>query len=252
MHDASGCRNCRKLLGALRGSGLSRPRSLRLQVILQDGGGTKRMTRAFMVRLVTAAVVYLGCVDVAIAQTEGRVSVGASVTLVSPTDDDVDSVVGVGPLVRLNPKRGWGPVGALNWFRTDLSNPDTTGPAVARLRVRPLMGGIAYTIGPDRALTSFSVVAGPSFNSISLKDEFLDSLPAGVQMPVVDVKTSFAVRPGVSLTLTVAPRVGVVGFGGYLVNRPKVTFRDQFGQDHRDRWKADAFVLSAGVVYSLF
>jgi hypothetical protein len=210
------------------------------------------MTRAFIVRLGTAAVVCLGCVEVANAQTEGRVSVGASVTLVSPIDKDVDNVIGVGPLVRLNPKRGWGPVGALNWFRTDLSNPDTTGPAVARLTVRHLMGGIAYTMGPDRALTSFSVVAGPSFNSVKLKDEFLNSLPAGVQMPVVDVKTSFAVRPGVSLTLTVAPRVGVEVFGGYLINRPEVRFRDQFGQDHSDRWKADAFVLSAGLVYSLF
>jgi hypothetical protein len=178
--------------------------------------------------------------------------VGGSVTLVSPTDEDLDRAIVVGPLVRLNPKRGWGPAAALNWFRTDLSNPDSSGPPFARLRVRHLMGGIAYTIGPERALTSFSVVAGPSFNSIDLKDEFLDSLPGGVQTPTVDVKTSFAVRPGIGLTLTVAPRVAVVGFGGYLINRPKVTFRDQFGQELRDRWKADAFVLSVGVVYSLF
>lgn len=75
--------------------------------------------------------------DLAIAQTEGRVSVGASVTLVSPTDDDVN--------------------------------------------------------------------------------------------------TSFAVRSGVGVTLTVAPRVAIVGFGGYLINRPKVTFRVQFGQELRDR-----------------
>jgi hypothetical protein len=199
-----------------------------------------------------AAVVWLGCVDGAIAQTEGWVSVGGSVTLVSPTEDDVDRAIGVGPLVRLNPRRGWGPAGALNWFRTDLGNPDVSGPAVARLRVRPLLGGITYTVGPDRALTSFSVVAGPSFNSIRLKDEFLDSLPDGVQTPAVDVNTSFAVRPGVALTLTIAPRVAVVGFGGYLINRPKVTFRNQFGQEFRDRWKTDAVVLSVGLVYSLF
>ena len=211
-----------------------------------------RLKRGFLVRLVTAAVVWLGGVDGVLAQTEGRVSVGGSVTLVSPTDDDVDSAIGVGPLVRLNPKRGWGPAGALNWFRTDLSNPDESGPAVARLRVRPLMGGIAYTVGPDRALTSFSIVAGPSFNSIALKDAFLDSLPAGVQAPAAEVKTSFAVRPGVGVTLTMAPRVAFVGFGGYLINRPKVTFRNQFGQEFRDRWTADAFVLSAGLVYSLF
>ena len=205
-----------------------------------------------LIGMLTVAVVSLGWMNVAYAQSEGRVSVGASVTLVSPTDDDVDRAVGVGPLVRLNPKRGWGPAAALNWFRTDLSNPETAGPAVAEMRVRPLMGGIAYTVGSDRVLTSFSIVAGPSFNSVELRDEFRDGLPAGASIPEIDVNTSFAVRPGVGVTLTVAPRVAVVGFGGFLFNRPEVTFRDQFGQEFRDRWKADAFVLSAGLVYSLF
>ena len=208
--------------------------------------------RRFVVPLALAAILWLASAAAAIAQTEGRISVGGSVTVVSPTDDKVDRAIGVGPLVRLNPKRGWGPAGALNWFRSDLGSPDGSGPAVARLRLRPLMGGVAYTIGPDHALTSFSIVAGPSFNSIELRDEFLDSLPIGLQTPAADVKTSFAVRPGVSLTLSVAPRVGVVGFGGYLISRPKVTFRDQFGLEHRDRWKVDAFVLSVGLVYSLF
>jgi hypothetical protein len=210
------------------------------------------INRRFVAPLALAAVVWLGSVVAASAQTEGRISVGGSVTVVSPTDDQVDRAIGVGPLVRLNPKRGWGPAGALNWFRSDLGSPGGSGPAVARLRIRPLMGGVAYTIGPDHALTSFSIVAGPSFNSIELRDEFLDSLPIGLQTPTADVNTSFAVRPGISLTLSVAPRVGVVGFGGYLINRPKVIFRDQFGLEHRDRWKADAFVLSVGLVYSLF
>ncbi len=210
------------------------------------------ITQGFIVPLAISVAVSLGSSVPASAQTEGTISVGGSVTVVSPTDDKVDRAIGVGPLVRLNPKRGWGPAGALNWFRADLGSPDGSGPAVARLRIRPLMGGIAYTIGPDHALTSFSVVAGPSFNSIELRDEFLDSLPIGLQTPAADVNTSFAVRPGIGLTLTVAPRVAVVGFGGYLINRPKVTFRDQFGLEHRDRWKVDAFVLSVGLVYSLF
>ena len=57
------------------------------------------------------------------AQSEGRVSVGASVTLNRPTDADVASMTTYGPLVRLNPHRGWGPAGALNWFRPDLARP---------------------------------------------------------------------------------------------------------------------------------
>jgi hypothetical protein len=46
--------------------------------------------------------------------------------------------------------------------------------------------------------------------------------------------------------------VAIVGFGGYVVNRPDIMYRDASGQEFRNRWKADAAVLSVGAVYSLF
>jgi hypothetical protein len=181
------------------------------------------------------------------AQTEGRVSVGASLTHNGTTDDDVASTTTVGPLVRLNPHKGLGPAGAVNWFRANLDDPAGGTRDFARLRVRPLMGGVSYTVGSDAVLTSFSIVGGPSFN----KAEFHRSYVAG-SGESISAGNSFAVRPGVGVTWTVAPRVAVVGFGGYLINRPDVVYRNRFGQEIDDRWKADAFVLSAGVVYSLF
>ncbi|HET7220526.1 MAG TPA: outer membrane beta-barrel protein [Vicinamibacterales bacterium] len=187
----------------------------------------------------------------AVAQTKGRVSVGGSITYVHPTDGEVKSLVGGGPLVRLNPKKGWGPAGALNWFRADLDDPATGDGPFATLRVRPLMGGIAYTIGNQPTLVSFSVVVGPSFNKLEFEDDFLDTLPAGPRADL-DASTSFAVRPGVDVTVTVAPRVAIIGFGGYMINRPDVTYRDVDGQEYRKRWKADSVVLSIGGVYSLF
>ena len=205
----------------------------------------RRIVLTFALIMCTAAA--------ATAQTEGRIGVGASVSLVKPTSDGVDSVVGVGPLVRLNPKRGWGPAGALNWFRANLENPSGQSGDFARLRVRHLMAGIAYSVGSNESvLTSFSIVAGPSFNKVDFEDDFLASLPAGSVAPSIDVETSFAVRPGVNVTVTVAPRVAIVGFGGFLFNRPDVVYRDRFGTEFRDRWKADAFVVSAGMVYSIF
>jgi hypothetical protein len=185
----------------------------------------------------------------ALAQTEGRVSVGGSVTFVSPSDDDVDNTASVGPLIRLNPKRGWGPAGALNWFRSDLQNPAGGDAPFARLRIRPLMAGVAYTVGSDRALVSFSIVGGPSFNSADFEDEFV-RIQSGT--PAIDVENSIAIRPGVSVTYSVRPRIGIVGFGGYMFNRPDAVYRDAAGQEFVDQWKADALVLSVGVVYSLF
>ena len=198
------------------------------------------------------AIALLGCTaSAATAQTEGRVSAGASVTYVRPSSDGVASTVSIGPLVRLNPRRGWGVAGALNWFRADLENPSGEAGDFARLRVRPLMGGVAYTVGPDNVLTSFSVVAGPSFNRIQFEDDFLNRPAIGFP-PEIDVDTSFAVRPGVSVTVSVAPRVGVVGFGGYIFNRFDSVYRDRNGVEYRNQWNADGAVLSVGVVYSLF
>jgi hypothetical protein len=200
--------------------------------------------------LMLGSLILCGASSVA-AQTEGRVSVGASVTFAKPTDSEVKSVFLAGPLVRLNPKKGWGPAAALNWMRADLDNPSGSSDSFAQMRVRPLMGGVAYTIGEQPLLTSFSIVAGPSFNKLTLDDDFVRSLPPG-SAPSVDAKTSFAVRMGVGLTWTVAPRVAIVGFGGYVINRPDLVYRDAGGQEFRNRWKADSVVLSVGAVYSIF
>ena len=204
-----------------------------------------------MKRALTIATLFLTVAGAAAAQTKGRVSVGGSVTFVQPTDSEVGSLVGIGPFVRLNPKKGWGTAGGLSWFRADIDNPGGAGGDFARLRMRPLMGGVAYTIGEQPVLISFSVVAGPSFNDPDFDDDFLNSLPQGPR-PELDAKNSFAVRPGVGITWTVAERVAIVGFGGYMFNRPDVVYRDVAGQEYRNRWKADSILLSVGAVYSLF
>jgi hypothetical protein len=183
----------------------------------------------------------------AVAQTEGRVSAGVSMTHNATTDGDVASATGVGLLVRLNPREGWGPAGAFNWFRADLEHPAGGAGDFARLRVRPLMGGVSYTVASGATLTSFSIVVGPSFNKAEFKQPYI-ALP----VETIDADNSFAVRPGVGITWTVAPRVAVVGFAGYLINRPGIVYRNGLGQELRDRWKADAVVLSVGAVYSLF
>jgi hypothetical protein len=188
----------------------------------------------------------------AAAQTKGKVSVGGTVTFVQPSSDGANSLVGFGPLVRLNPRRGWGVAAGLSWFRADIDNPSGEGGDFATMRIRPLMGGVAYTIGPPKVLTSFSIVAGPSFNSFEFEDSYINSLPQGSLTPSVDIKTSFAVRPGVGLTVTVAPRLAVIGFMGYSFNRPDVVYRDRLGNEFRNQWKGDAFLLSTGMVVSLF
>ncbi len=202
-------------------------------------------SRSIRIALVTAVV--LSSALAASAQTEGRVGVGGSVTLNNTTDSDVGTAFTFGPLVRLNPRPGWGFAGAFNWYWADLHNPAGGDAPFGRIAVRPLMGGIGYTLGPPKTLVNFSVVMGPSFNRAYFDDGFADAAGSSIE-----AKTSFAVRPGISVTQTLAPRVGFTAFAGYMINRPEVTYRSNTGQQVADRWRADSIVLSVGMVYSIF
>ena len=199
-------------------------------------------------RLPVAIVAAIVCtVSSVSAQTEGHVSVGGSMTFIGTTDSGVAHTTTFGPLVRLNPHKGWGAAGALNWFRADLDDPNGGTGDFARLRIRPLMAGVSYTVGSSAVLTSFSIVAGPSFNKAEFQHGY-----AAASGESISAQNSLAVRPGAGITWTVGPRAAIVGFGGYLINRPDIVYRNRFVQEIGNRWKADAVVLSIGAVYSLF
>jgi hypothetical protein len=203
-----------------------------------------------MKKVLLTVAVMLCLPAMAAAQTEGRVSVGVTLTRVMPTDDGVDPVTTIGPLFRLNPRKGWGPAGGFNWYRSDLENPSGDSGDFARMTIRPLMAGVSYTIGTEKVLTSFSIIAGPSWNDIEFRDNFRNG-PAGAGT-AIEIENSLAIRPGVNVTFTVAPRWAVVAFGGYMWNRPDTFYRDTNGVEIRDRWKADAVSVSIAAVYSLF
>jgi hypothetical protein len=187
-----------------------------------------------------------------LAQTTGKFAVGVTATRVMPADDDLQTTQSIGFVIRQIPKKGLGLAGALNWFESDLEGDFVGVPGeIGRLRVRPLMAGVSYTFG-ERLATTFSIVAGPSFNRLRLNDD-------ADELSIVDDneferevgKVSVAVRPGVGVSWALAPRFAIIGFGGYMFNRPKFTIRTPAG-DVENRWSADALVLSAGVAVSLF
>lgn len=195
-----------------------------------------------------AATIVLGGAASVSAQSVGRVSAGASVALNTMTDSDVENAFSIAPLVRVNPRRGWRLATAFNWVTANLKNPDGGTGKFARLKVRPVMAGIGYTFGPDRTLFNVSIVGGPSFNYVDFHDEYLEGITSA---PTMDVDHGFAIRPGFSFTQTLAPRVGLTAFTGYMFNRPGIVYRNG-STVIEDRWKADSFVLSAGLVYSIF
>jgi hypothetical protein len=175
----------------------------------------------------------------AAAQQAGGVGIGVSLSAIHPVEGNGASV-GISPVVRVNPGRGWGIGAALSWYDTDLL--DSPGPGVVSLvRVRPFMLGPAYSVARGQVTTTVSVLAGYSLNAAR-------DVRTGYD---VSIGNSVAVRPGVDVTYSLTPRLGLTGFAGYLVTRPEVTVQ-RGGVRTTERWRGDAVVLSAGIVVSPF
>jgi hypothetical protein len=182
------------------------------------------------------------------AQTEGRIGVGVGVTVLSPRDG-TETVVAITPITRVPPRTGWRPTIAFNWLTTEVE-PGPGDLEAWQFRSRPVMLGVVYTRVWDRLAANGSFVTGPSWNRARIR---ANGWPAGT---TADADVSLAWRIGGALNYSLAPRVGIQVFGGYLVNRPDVTFRTPlaaggFLEDSRS-FKADTPIFSVSAVYSLF
>lgn len=188
------------------------------------------------------------------AHAQGRIGVGASVTHVRPQSDElIRSPWLLGPIVRLQPDEGWGLAGALNWYNTDVDGRVVgVEGELGKLQTRHFMGGVGYTLRHGRVRTTFSLVGGPAWNRLEVRDQVRTAFAAAGRdiSDKLDV-ASVAVRPGVGVSVRVAPRLDLTAFGGYLFNRPKFTIPTPAG-DVESRWRSNALVLSTGLVVSLF
>ena len=173
------------------------------------------------------------------------IGAGASVRLNNPAGDALADEIDVGPILRLRSGNGLAPTIAFNWTTAAIEASPTGLPALASVRMRPVMAGLQYGFTRGRLAGGASVVAGYAFNSLDI-----DRSAAGAGR-AVDVGNSFVWRPGATLWYDVTPRIGINLFGGYLFTRPKVTYvSDTAVETHRLR--ANAAVVSVGMAYWIF
>ena len=173
------------------------------------------------------------------------IGAGASVRLNNPAGDALAQELDIGPILRLRSGNGLGPAIAFNWTNAEIDASPTGLPALARVRIRPVMAGVQYGFTRGRLGAGASVVAGYAFNNLDI-----DKTVAGSGR-AVDVSNSFVWRPGVTLWYDVTQRIGINVFGGYLFTRPEVTFvSDTEVVTHRLR--ANAVVISVGMAYWIF
>lgn len=169
-------------------------------------------------------------------------AVGGSLGWTNPRTQRLYPRADVGLLVRLGSGRGLGPAIGFNWFRADLhEGRDLLG----QLRVRPIMGGLGYTVRNDRVSATVALVGGIAFNSFNA-----GSLASGTRV-ALKADNSLVWRPGVSLWVDVNRRLALNVSAVYLIVRPTVTWLED-GRVTTRPLRADTILVSTGVAYKIF
>jgi hypothetical protein len=159
----------------------------------------------------------------------------------------VNHGLAAGVNVGLAPATGLGPTIGLGWYEADLTLSRVTGAVeVARLRVRPLMAGVAYTWVNGRVATNVSINAGISFNSIRLDDQYPAFFGSGSEVRV-DASNSFAARPQFRVEYAAARKVGVYSSAGYFFTEFDNVIETPAGR-FENEWDASSFNLFVGVM----
>jgi hypothetical protein len=193
----------------------------------------------------------------AIAQTDSRLAIGASVTTRVAPSSEAGNGAAIGFEWRLGHAiPGWGPqLQLFSWFDTDVqvALTDSTTLDPGHIRMRPLMAGYGYTWVRGRSAITADLVGGYSLNSFRLDSAALEeySQHLGATGIESEATNAFCLKPEVQLWYDINRRFGLKLNGGYLIARPSMVIRSSLGELVRPV-NADTFLITAGLVYSLF
>lgn len=184
---------------------------------------------------------------------KGRFLVGVSSSHALTPDDALGSEWNVSPLIRNTPRRlGWGPSVGLNWFHGHITVPVNGQPTkIGEVKVRPVMGGLGYSVGGGRLLTTFGVVGGYAFTTAKVTAV----LPAGTTASI-DIDDAWVVRPNVGVTYALTRRLALMGSVGYVYTNPSITIDvAEQGQPPRrvsGSFRSDYVNVAVGAAVSIF
>jgi hypothetical protein len=212
----------------------------------------------FIRTLLILAVVVVTVISVSDArgQTDSRLAVGMSVTTRLASASDASGSAGVGFEWRIGHEgQGWTwQHSFFNWFDTGVQEPIAERTvALGHLRVRPIMAGYGYTWIRGRAAITADLLGGYTLNSFALdgaaQAEYSQRLGATRVDP--EATNALAIKPEIQVWYDLNPRFGLKLSSGYLITRPSVVITSSLGQDVRPV-RADTFLMTFGLVYSLF
>lgn len=212
------------------------------------------MKHLTLVALVAALLLAGSPAAAQVTATNSKFSVGIATSRLFTLDGDATDSWGFGPLFRIGQdKGGWGPSFGLAWFETHL--PASAGGVsgdFATLDVRPVMGGLGYTIRRGPWSYDIGATVGWTFNKAKLlpaAERYFESLGAGEVQ--IDASNSFAVRPRLRVYYDTASRITLTGSVGVLFVDPEVTLRSGPNSITINR-NLSSLTIEAGILFALF
>lgn len=203
--------------------------------------------------LVTAATLLVAAPP-ALAQADAYLSIGAGVSVTSPTNESAGTDIGPGFVIRLRGAQGIGPSIGMSWFTTPVRL-DVAGQPVelGRVSVRPLMLGVGYSHDLSRRLVlNASLAAGIAFGHARGTGALKEALARqGVGRVGVRVADSFAWRANAGIWIDLGQDFGLNLSLGYLGVQPGITITSDAG-DIRRRIDLGSIVTSVGFTYGIF
>jgi len=196
----------------------------------------------------------------ATAQTDSLVSVGVDYGVDFPRSDVLERTKGFGVSVRLPRPEAWSAAWDFGSMSSDFAHA-FTGVAsdigsldIGSLKVRPVLGGVAYTWKARRLEATAILTAGVSFVSLDLNDRGRERVRAafGPNEASVESDPVFAVQPKLTLWYDINGRFGLGGTAGYLRTRPRIAFVTTPATVDEIHVNADMVRLSAGIVVKVY
>ena len=190
------------------------------------------------------------------AQTDSRLAVGGSVTTRVATSRDAGGSAAGGFEWRLGyAVPGWGVQNSIfGWFDSDVQGVIGSGNvSLGAIRIRPIMAGYGYTWVHGRTAITGALLGGYSLNSFRLDAPALQEYAQRLNATGIEAEATnaFTLKPGVLVWYDLNKLFGLKVEAGYLIARPSLVIRSSLGEDVR-HIRADTFLVTVGLVYSLF
>jgi hypothetical protein len=208
-----------------------------------------------MRRILVFSALLIACATAqARAQSAAAIGLGLAISSYDPTGQLGQSATSIGPLLRIKLGPGIGPTIGFDWYAVGVEvMAGSQRVYLGRVRVRPVMAGVAYNWNRGKYWISASLVGGYAFARLTVNDQARPAFRSNLGSTFLsfDARDSFVWRPQLGIWYDAAPRVGLTASIAHIGVRPTLRIGTDTGT-RQTTLEAACTVLTFGLVYGVF